>query len=455
MSLYFKNSSVIKIVLGAFVLLLPGYSMSQDYDYVRLRSRGAPGEIDNALSFIYRSAPSASMEAQLPEWQAAAASELLWNDSYWPTYKGTIAYRYMDKSNVPKSKAWTDHYNYYLANPSNQFLGSSSARRTLSPAEKYDLLVGSGDWALTKQMWKKGADYLKNNNSNVPTWFGMCHGWAAASHMFMPLPLAPVEAVGVNGDSIWFSPTDIRALQTFLWAGNLPKSTWIGSKCNYGSLPTDPACLDNNPMSWHIALTHRIGRDGDSMVMDSSRGLEIWNYGVDSYYFRYFNPKTLKTFRHWKDAMVDANEFQNDSFKAKRASGTRYLVGVVMDVFFPSAIEPRENTSANRIYQSKNLVYDLEINESFNIIGGEWHTDDHPDFLWTFNYGVKAQTKEDALVADINAWGLDQPLPQEWASLANKASLHGDVMRAIVENLVNRSLAAAPVEDGSEDEEIE
>lgn len=31
--------------------------------------------------------------------------------------------------------------------------------------------------------------------------------------------------------------------------------------------------------------------------------------------------------------------------------------------------------------------YDLELNQDGKIIGGEWHTDNHPDFIWTIRNG--------------------------------------------------------------------
>ena len=51
----------------------------------------------------------------------------------------------------------------------------------LSPAEKYDLLVGDANYGLTKQMWNAGKGYHDRYGS-VESWMGYCHGWAPAAY---------------------------------------------------------------------------------------------------------------------------------------------------------------------------------------------------------------------------------------------------------------------------------
>jgi hypothetical protein len=375
-------------------------------------------------------------------------------------YKGIVAYRYMDRDNIPKSKSWSSHYAYYQSHPAEGYLASDKLRKKLSPSEKYDLFIGS-PWNVTHHLWSKGAEYLHQTGHDVPTWFGICHGWAASSHMGLPLPLKSVTVTGANGQVVTFSPSDLRGLRSFLWASSSPQAYYIGRRCKGGSsgLGSGPdgntSCIDNNPMSWHLAVTHRMGRDGDSMVMDSANNAEVWNYAVDSYYFRYFNPKTLKTYRDWRDAVVRREEFPKDSFARLRTPQTIYIVGVAMDVFYPSAVEPRESTSEDRLYQNQSYVYDLELNDKFEIIGGEWHTNDHPDFLWTFAYGARALSKEDMTIADPAAWAEGTPLPADWATLAQKAAKRGELMGNIIEHLVAISQQAAAAEGGGEDEETE
>jgi len=429
-----RNASVDRYYSGQWVHMLGG-------------ARQAPDDTDNAIGFIYRAPITVAIDEVNPHWQAAAAHERPFNDSYWPTYRGIVAYRYLDR-NVPDSTSWSDHHSYYISHPAESYLTSPEQTKKLSPAEKYDLLVGNSDWRLTRALWKKGADYLNQTGKNVPTWFGICHGWAAASHMLLPLPMAPVQMVGANGQTVNFTSTDVRALQSYLWAQTPPQASYIGTRCQGGSVPVgtgpggDMACVNNNPMSWHLAVTHRIGRDGDSMVMDSSSNAEVWNYAVDSYYFRYFNPRTLKTFRDWKDALVARSEFPGDPFARLRGEKAVYIVGVVMDVFYPAAIEPRENSSEDRLYENNHYVYDLELDENYQIVGGEWNTPGRPDFIWTFAYGARALSPEDGAISDPGAWAQGAPLPANWAGLAQQSATRGDLMGHIVEHLVQASVLA-------------
>jgi len=414
--------------------------------------RQAPSEQDNSLSFIYRLPVSPAITTHSSAWQSGAAIEKPWNDSYWPTFRGILAYRYMNKSSMPSSKAWASYYSYFVANPPETVLNSQNNHKRLAPSEKYDRLIGGASWPLTHYLWRKGGDYFDIYHQ-VPTWFGICHGWAAASHMKTPLPMSGVTLLSASGESIYFSPTDIRALNSYLWAESSPQAIYIGRKCKFGVDATDPACLDNNPMSWHLAVMHRVGRDGDSMVMDSSRNSEVWNYAIDSYYFRYFNVKTLKTYRSWQEAVIAMDDYRNDPFLSKRGPAARHLLGVIMDVFYPAAIEPRENVSGDRIYQYQSFVYDLELDAALNIVGGEWHTQQRPDFLWTFNYDAQALSPEDALVPPGVLWLPGTPLPAEWSAAALKAAPNGRVLGHIVETLTQLSLSTTGADDNEVDEE--
>ncbi|MGZ3651300.1 MAG: hypothetical protein ACXWSC_08990, partial [Bdellovibrionota bacterium] len=68
-----------------------------------------------------------------------------WSGSYWPVYAGEIANRYGD-SNYDASMNWKDNARYL-----ESALGKGT-NRELSPAEKYDLLIGDTGFTLTKKM---------------------------------------------------------------------------------------------------------------------------------------------------------------------------------------------------------------------------------------------------------------------------------------------------------------
>ncbi|MCW0470914.1 hypothetical protein OH492_27090 [Vibrio chagasii] len=59
-------------------------------------------------------------------------------------------------------------------------------RDDLSPAEKYDLLVGDENFTLTQRSCQVGRDIM-SLVSHVERWMGLCHGWAPTAYM-LPRP---------------------------------------------------------------------------------------------------------------------------------------------------------------------------------------------------------------------------------------------------------------------------
>ena len=84
-------------------------------------------------------------------------------------------------------------------------------------------------------------------------------------------------------------------------------------------------------------------------------------------------------------------------------------------------------------------LYDIEIDASGNIIGGEWRTNLHPDFIWTPAPERKAITAvEDQATG---SWAqANSPLPSSWQSAAQQASSQQSAPLAkIVEQLITFS----------------
>ncbi len=405
----------------------------------------APFANDLFTSFIYEKVPTADLRTFDWDFEFQSAGFQPWNGSYWPTHKGIIASRFADPG-WPDSKDWQTNYNYYMSHSPADVLAAGQID-SLSPAEKYDLLSGDSAWTLTAAMWKKGQDILGTFGA-VPTWFGICHGWSAANHMRVPEAKHPVTVTSADGlHSIVFFPSDIEALVSYLWAESPPTSVFLGARCETSHPKedaghvTDPACFDSNPATWHLSVLNRVGRDRLSLVMDSSAGAEVWNYAVDSYVFRYFDPVTLKPGMTLADAAVPIAEYYSDPFTAYRSPGTAYVVGVAMNVFMPAATEPTHySPSAERLIKVKSFIYDLELDASFNAIGGEWRSKERPDFIWTFKTGTAPWTVQDGQAA--GTWDARGQLPDGWAQLARDGSVRGKIMAKITNALVER--AAAP-----------
>lgn len=367
----------------------------------------------------------------------------IWAGSYWPIHQGLLGLRFADPD-FPRSKVFIDNYSNYLMRPAELFLATGQINR-LSPAEKYDLLVGDSNWTLTKMMWARGTSTLQKYG-DVPTWTGICHGWSAAAHMGVKAPRQSVTVTDVTGNyTIEFYKQDIKALMSYLWAESSTSSIQAGNRCRQDLVikdpyqrPIDVSCLDSNPMSWHLAITNKIGLYRKSFVMDSTTGSEVWNFAVKGYDYSYFNPRTFETTHNLKAAIEPIENMTTDKFKAYRSPKTKYIVGVVMDVFIPSIITPQIKESKNDRTKAENFVYDLELDEKFNVIGGEWYSATRPDFVWSFTSESKAMNQEDLLLTE--SWDLDSRLPENYATRAIEASGRGKVLSRIAETLLTESL---------------
>lgn len=367
----------------------------------------------------------------------------IWAGSYWPIHQGLLGLRYADPL-FPKSKNFLENYNDHMLRPPETLVFSGQINR-LSPSEKYDLLVGDTNWTLTKAMWARGQKTLIQYGE-VPTWTGICHGWSAAVHMGVKAPRQSVVVTDVSGQyAIEFYRQDIKALMSYLWAESSTDSIQAGNRCRQDIVikdpyqrPIDASCLDSNPMSWHLAVTNRVGMQQKSFVMDSTTGSEVWNFAVKGYDYSYFNPRSFETTHNIKAAIEPIENMTADKFKIHRSPRTKYVVGVSMDVFIPSLVTPAVNEGRNDRTKSYNFVYDLELDENYTVIGGEWHSSARPDFIWSYASTGSAMTAEDLTLNE--SWDLDSRLPNSYAAKAIEASQKGKVLSRIAEALLNESI---------------
>ena len=381
--------------------------------------------------------------SQNSNFNRAFANPAPWTDSYWPNYRGGIATRFVDPG-TPKNKIWQTHYNFYLNNPASIYLSSQKVRQ-LSPAEKYDLLIGDTNWTLTKYVWSIGQG-SQTQYGMVPTWTGICHGWAAASQIGIPAPKTGVKMMDVaQTTEIQFYPFDISALVSYLWSKPKAKDLFTGRRCRtssperHGSRVTTSSCFDVNPMTWHLAVTNRIGGMQKSLVMDTSQGSEVWNYVVYHYNTLYFNPATSEYSYNIVDSIVKLSNFPHDELKDFRGSRAVYIVGVMMDVFFPGAVSPHIGSMPTQNLERKKFVYDLELDENYQVVGGEWRGESHPDFLWIYPESNNPFLNPNTL-AELYTASLDPLITTEVASRARKLSVKGKVLDEVVYKILQKSL---------------
>lgn len=304
-----------------------------------------------------------------------------WSGDYWATYKGGISFRWNDKT-VSTDE---EKYSYDLIDMDK--ITDKEINR-LSPAEKYDLLLGSKDYPLTNYERKRtgimktvaGSSTFKPG-FEIPRWFGLCHAWAPATILF-DNP-APVEMEADNGKKILFGSSDIKALLTsFLDIEKGTKSKFLGSRCNldfkelkeqldagkiskdeYDKKYNSEECKDTNAGAFHIVLTNQISKMDQGFVVDVTRDAEVWNQAVQGYKTK-IGPAT-------------------DGASANAAPGTvkEALVETVM--YYTVEVAPSmDNAIPSYSVREAHYSYVLELNKDGEIIGGEWKSEDRPDFLW-------------------------------------------------------------------------
>lgn len=266
-----------------------------------------------------------------------------WTDTYWPTFKGGISYRWLTGESTYRTPGY-----------------SSKGVDYLSPAEKYDLFVGDNSFSLTNYE-RKRTQVLTNNN--IPEWEGLCHGWAPAAYLYKSPN--PIKVKAKNGEMIQFGSSDIKALLTYNMHLNGKKSKYLGSRCNLSDKETDISryeeCNDTNAGAFHIVLTNLIGRKNTSFVIDRTRDSEVWNQPVTG-----FEVKVL--------GQTEPN--------AEAARGTVKQIIVETKVYWVTEISPQWDNVGTEISYSV-YKYSLDIARGGKIIGGSWITWERPDFIWT------------------------------------------------------------------------
>lgn len=363
-----------------------------------------------------------------------------WSDTYWPIAKGVIAWRYGDPG-YPASADWKVNSDYLL-DPAN-----SCSVDQLSPAEKYDLLVGDSRKTMTHAMLKDGQHYYMSYGS-VESWMGICHGWAPASYMARR-PEKTVQALAADGISkIRFFPSDLKALTSLLWANGQFGNRFIGLRCEDKNPPRDehgrsldPACYGENPATWHLSVVNQIGVSRRSFVMDALHDTEIWNQPIYGYKYSYFNPQTKEPASSLQNAEVSLAEFTSDKFRKYRSATAASVVGIAMDLTYVAENNPstaHTDSPANDALITVHYLYDLELGANRQIVGGEWYSNAHPGFLWTPVPGARAVTLGDRLLANAGStqdWNGSTAIPASWSPAIRRSSERGQPVGKIVETL--------------------
>lgn len=326
------------------------------------------------------------------------ARNALWSDDYWARYAGGLAYRYAAPGfwinpNKPKPNDWKIPSDYILKKMPAAAMVKANRTHLLSPAEKYDLLVGdTGNPKNPKQSgYTLTRSFLSEITAKTQAWEGSCDGWAFASINEKP-PVRSVKVKNVAGQEIIFYPSDIRALLTLLYSDYRIAS--FGSDC-YDKKPAldgagrarDQGCRDTNPGLFHTVLVNQIGIGKRGFTMDTDFSAETWNYPVKSYKLQYFNPQTNQSYMNPMHSAVSIKDYTRDRYALHRSHRVASVIGVNVQLDYQIEALPTTASKLDHNYErsfSNGYRYDLELDAEGNIIGGEWDQgsqQNHPDLV--------------------------------------------------------------------------
>ena len=324
-----------------------------------------------------------------------------WSGYYWPNYVGGLGYRYNDNY-FPKGQ-WYNSLNYVKARPS-----SGVSLDLLSPSEKYDLAMGVSPeevGSLTTQQWNLARAEYKDTRK-VETWQGICNGWAAAS-ITLPTPLHPVVIPSARGD-LTFQTEDIKALGSLLFAAGQFESVFNGFRCDEeepsgdGAHSDKPECFDINPADWHLLVLHQIGMARRPFIIDYIQSKEVWNKPVVGFDVTYFNIKSRgEKSQDFREVVQPAKRVIK--YRRTRSPKAAFMVGVNMQTKL--LFGANEDSHVGQTLKSVEYVYFLELDAAYNIVGGEWETENHPDFAWRPKLALQPGTPGDALVHELGLEG--------------------------------------------------
>lgn len=305
-----------------------------------------------------------------------------WSETYWPSNKGGIAFRW----NSPNPEPFK--YRFFTKDELKKM--NETELSQLSPAELYDIAMGDYNYTLTRKV-------LSKFSPKDLWWEGICHGWSLAASNYAE----PAKTTFTNKDGIVvpFGSSDVKGLISMHDAYNSKgHNARVGERCGVNGkvkgeesvrdgivpVPTErqknkSECSDVNAGSFHIVLTSMIGINSQGFVADVDRFNDVWNQPVTGYESEVVGEVALTPFDlsngvdkkiQVKTKMIFGEELVFYSAE-EAANGTLGFVSK----------EPVTGTPA-QTFKFKNYEYVLELDRSGNIIGGEWLSETRPDFLW-------------------------------------------------------------------------
>ncbi len=315
--------------------------------------------------------------------------------------------------------------------------------------------------------------------TDIAAWEGICNGWSTAAGI-IPRPRNAVDInIGKRSDgsdiTIRFYPDDIKGLISLYWFNSLLQgpqkydekgkrtglggTTLVGQRCNQKNIKRDrfgrfydtekdpysgklePRCVGVHPAKWHLGLVNLIGKQKRSFIVERKVKSPVDNHPMYKYSMRYFNPNTGRKKRNIDSAIVAID--RNDQFLDYRHPKAKYIVGVETKMYYMDYLKPirrLKNSEAGDEIVTKRMMYDLELDADYNIIGGQWRAtyvgevdrfasssvrkrpnNNQPDFFWAMTKDWKKTGLMNS-VTDVEPWvNTKQAPPASWLERAKKA----------------------------------
>jgi hypothetical protein len=258
-------------------------------------------------------------------------------------------------------------------------------------------------------------------------------------------PIKSITLKSYNNHDIIFYPSDLIALLAFSWAQSGGASRMMGTRCGRHLQPgVRPSlnCLDTNPGSFHLALINQLGLSRRPLIADISAGPEVWNKVIVVYEHSYFRPGARNLTQNIAQAIIKTDSYPHDPYKKYRSKDASYIVGISTEVTYMKEVplHQRLRAESSEDFEKVRYWYDLELDSTGKIIGGEWHSQVHPDFLWVIADHYRPRTIYDfAINGRLQSYSGNSPLSPLIRSEALKAANDGDLLYDLIESLVEIS----------------
>ena len=394
---------------------------------------------------------------QFPAYGTASVQP--WSGYYWPHRYGILSARYsLDSKNsmcVIQNNQITQWYTYYQSvNMYSQPRENNNIKRYgqsyynqyvnayYSPSEKIDLLFGDPNFSLTNYMKSQGYQYMTNND--IPSWLGLCNGWAPASYLEPRCNKSVTITAYDNVTQITFLPDDLEALATLFYAQSSYNIKMVGNRCSDTS---DASCTIMNAGVFVIVIANQIGIRKENLIFEPKVDSEIWNFPAFAYTFQFYSPLQRSNRQYsytltWDMLILPSSISSSDSLfiKAKQSSSyshTSYYTGTRLCIKYTGEDYPYHSDTVwdDTIGE---YCYDivLALSSEYKVIDGFWDQEDIPTYMWTPQNKESIMGVYDGYVSEFDGSSEDIARVRPYAIYSAR---RGTVLKKVMEFLINAS----------------